>query len=168
MGQAAAPLLTKTTRNHSGDASTSEEYLYERAATSRYGLPTRINVYGAGALKNFRKLQYYFESVSSFVNKYMLTYLQSEQQYDQSSAKLKETIFTYYANGAVDSIKKLKSGNTYLTWNYGYASSNPNLITITIDLPGTGGTETMVYRYGVLTNFNSSRIYRIHSHYIRP
>ena len=125
MGKAAAPLMTRTTRNRSGDASIIEEYLYERTKTSRYGLPTRINVYGSGALKNYRKLQYYFESVSSFANKYMLTYLQSEQQYDQSSAKLKETIFTYYANGAVDSIKKLKSGSTYLTWDYGYTSSNP-------------------------------------------
>jgi RHS repeat-associated protein len=150
MGQAKAPLLQRTTKNCSGDSSIIEEYLYERSGTSRYGLPTRINVYGGGTLKNYRTLQYYFEYDSSFATKYMLNLLRSETLYNGSSAKLKETIMSYYANGAFDSVQKLKSGSTYLLWDYGYASSNPNNITITIDLPGTGGTETMTYKYGVL------------------
>jgi RHS repeat-associated protein len=150
MGQAAAPLQSRITKTITGDADSSEEYLYERATTSKYGLATQINLYANGVLKNYKELTYYFESIPSFETKYMLNHLKSEILKNSSNSKLKETTMTYFTNGAIDSITKWKSGSTYLTWNYGYTSSNPNLITITIDLPVSGGTETMVYKYGVL------------------
>ncbi len=151
MGQAAAPLLKKKNKYLYGDSDISEEYLYERSDTSRYGLPTRIKIYGNDNLTNCKNLEYYFESVSAYETNYMLDYIKSETHTSSSGTKLKETVNTYYSNGAIDSIKKWKSGSTYLTWDYGYSSSNPNLITITINLPGTGGTETWIYRYGMLS-----------------
>jgi len=150
MGYPKAPLQSKVIKSLSGDADISEVYSYERTKTSKYGLPTQVSLYENGNLKNSRKLTYYFESVSSFETKYMLNQLKKETYYNSSNTRMKETEMTYFSNGAVDSIKKWESGTSYLTWNYGYSSSNPNLITITIDQPGAGGTETLIYKYGVL------------------
>jgi RHS repeat-associated protein len=150
MGKVGAPLQMKIIKTISGDSDSSEEYLYERGATSKYGLPTRINLYAEGNLKNYRTLQYYFESVPSFETNYMLNLLGSEALFNSSSTKLKETKMYYYSSGAIDSIQKLKSGSTYLTWDYGYSENTPYNITITVDPPGAGGIETMNYSYGVL------------------
>ena len=147
MGQVAAPLMQRTTKNRSGDSRIIEEYLYERTVTSRIGLPTRNNIYGGGSLKNYRTLEYYFEDNPTFTNKNLLG---TETLKDSSNTTLKQTIMSYYTNGALNLVQKWRNGSTYLTWDYGYSSSNPNYITIIVDLPGTGGTETMIYRYGVL------------------
>jgi len=69
--------------------------------------------------------------------------------------KLKETRTKYYTYpaskyGAVDEIERLKSGG-YSTWDYTYSGIYPRDITITINLPGNGGTETYKYSYGVLS-----------------
>lgn len=154
MGQAAAPLI-KMKRNYLlGNADITEEFLYERSDTTRYGLPTKIRVYSNDTLKNYREFSYYFESSSLFEAEYMLEYLKNETIKSSSGTKMRETEYAYYSNGAIDSIKKWKGGTTYLTWNYGYSGTNPNSITITIDLPGSGGTETWIYKYGVLATLN--------------
>ena len=87
MGQAAAPLQSSITKTIMGDADSSVQYLYERTETSKYGLPTRMNLYANGELKNYRTLTYYFESVSSFETKYMLNLLKSEKLYNSVEFK---------------------------------------------------------------------------------
>jgi RHS repeat-associated protein len=164
MGKAAAPLQSSVAKTLEGDADSRYDYLYERAKTSRFGLPTQIKLYANGSLKSYRKLVYYFENSSAFESKYMLTHLKSDTQCNAANAKIRETAITYLANGAIDTLRKWKAGSTYLEWDYTYSSSNPNLITITVDLPGYGGTETMIYKYGILatmehptyTEFNRS------------
>jgi YD repeat-containing protein len=157
MGPGTAPLLSSISRTPKGDASSKDEYLYERAAVKACGLPTRINRYGnPGSLKNYKTLSYFFESNSTFANKYMVSYPSDEKDYNSSGTLLKETQMSYLdypagSCGAIDWIKRLKTSGTFLTWDYTYTSSNPNLITITVDLPGNGGTETYEYRYGVLS-----------------
>jgi len=52
---------------------------------------------------------------------------------------LKETEYAYYTGtgtcGAIDWIKRYRTGTSTLTWDYTYSSSNPNYITITIYHP---------------------------------
>ena len=85
----------------------------------------------------------------------MLSFIWKEKNYTSGGTLLKETQTTYYSTtgkfGAIDLIKRWKTGSTYLNWDYSYSSTNPNLITITVDLPGSAGTETYEYRYGVLS-----------------
>lgn len=158
MGPGTAPLLSSLSKTVKGDASSKEEYIYGRDVVTACGLPTRINHYGqGGTLKNYKALTYFFESNSTFSSNYMVSYVSDEKDYDHSGTLLKETQTSYLTSpagslGAIDSIKRLKSGSTFLTWDFTYTSSNPDLITITVDLPGSAGTETYKYSYGVLSN----------------
>jgi hypothetical protein len=84
----------------------------------------------------------------------MLNYVKYEKTYSPGGTRLKEVQTDYYYGtencGAIDYVRKWRTGSEYLNWEYGYSSSNPNDITITIDLPGNSGTETYRYRYGTL------------------
>ncbi len=153
-----APLIQKSIVARLGDAESTEEYLYERDAVKKYGLPTKIKYYGGAGgttLMNYKTLAYNFENNGTYANKYLLSYVTNETMYSGGGSKLKETATTYYSTsgkyGAIDQIQRWKEGSTYLTWDYTYTSSNPNSITITIDLPESAGTETYVYSYGVLS-----------------
>jgi len=156
MGAITGPLVLTITKTRKGDATSKEEYLYERAGVKKYGLPTRINFYAnTGSIKGYQTLSYFFETSATFQSKYMLSYTSDEKNYASGGTLLKETQTAYFESagscGAIDWIKRLKAGTTFLTWNYTYTSSNPNLVTITIDLPGSAGIETYEYRYGVLS-----------------
>jgi RHS repeat-associated protein len=158
LGPIRAPLQKSITVNRLGDAESKEEFLYERADVKNYGLPTRVNVYGGAdgtTLMHYKTFQYYFEINSTYRSLYLFDYVNNETFKSSSGAKLKETKTDYYTSvgkyGAIDQIERWRTGNEYLTWDYTYESSNPNDITITIDLPGSSaGTETYRYRYGVM------------------
>jgi RHS repeat-associated protein len=161
MGTIKAPLIQKSMVARLGDAESTEEYLYERDAVKKYGFPTKINFYGGTegtTLLNYKTMTYNFESDSNYASKYLLSYVKNESLYSNAGTKLKETKTTYYSTGgkygAIDKIERWKEGSTYLAWDYTYTSAAPSSITITIDLPGTAGTETYVYSYGVLAKLS--------------
>ena len=164
MGKAKAPLLSSVIESRTGDATSKVEYLYERIATKSYGLPTKINYYanGLGALKSYRELSYYFESHTNFYFMYMLAFIASDTHYSGSGTILKKTTISYYEEsgkwGAIKQVKKLKSGTTYYTWDYGYDGTNPNFITVTIDHPGNAGIQTIKYSWGVVSEINGPGI----------
>nr|NIO48447.1 choice-of-anchor D domain-containing protein [Candidatus Aminicenantes bacterium] len=155
MGYATAPLISKVIRTRKGDAESEEWYLYERSSVKDYGLPTKIKYYANDSLKSYKTLEYYFETSTTFENNYMLSHIWKEKDYSSGGMKLKETQTTYFDTsgkcGAIDEIKRLKSGSTYYTWDYTYSSPNPYEITITVNLPGSAGTETYEYRHGILS-----------------
>jgi YD repeat-containing protein len=157
MGPATAALLSQVSKNIKGDSDLSETYLYERTSPKNYGLPTKIKYYANGNLKNYKRIYYYYENNSTFASKYMLNYIKENKIYNSSNVKLKETLTDYYTTsgkcGAIDRIRRW-NGSSYLTWDYTYYSSNPNNINVTINLPGSGGTETYKYSYGILSKFD--------------
>jgi len=181
LGPIRAPLQQSITTTRLGDCESKEEFLYERTDVKNYGLPTRVNVYGGASgttLKHYKTLQYYFENNSTnstYRGLYLIDYVNNETIKSSSGTKLKETKTDYYTSigkyGAIDQIQRWRTGSTYLTWDYTYASSNPNDITITIDLPGSAaGTETYRYRYGVLAEkkrpgYTTYELYRTISSY---
>ena len=149
LGTTKAPLLSQSIVTREGDAESKEEYFYEGEAGDTYGLPTTVKSYGGTSgtsLKNTKTVDYYFETHQAYKDRYMVSHVSDETVKDAGGTKLKETQTDYYSvtgkYGAVDSIKRWKSGGTYLTWDYTYTSTNPNSITITVDLPGPGGLET--------------------------
>jgi hypothetical protein len=161
LGTIKAPLIQKSIVTRLGDAESTEEYLYEREAVKKYGFPTKINYYGGidgTTLMNYKTLAYNFETDSNYASKYLLSYVKNESLYSGAAAKLKETKTTYYSiagkYGAIDKIERWKEGIVYLTWDYTYTGAAPSSITITIDLPGTGGIETYAYSYGVLSKLS--------------
>jgi hypothetical protein len=155
LGPIRAPLQQSITTTRLGDAESKEEFLYQRSDVKNYGLPTRVNVYGGAegtTLLNYKTLEYNFETNSTYLSRYLIDYVTNETIKSSSGTKLKETKTDYYTStgkyGAIDQIQRWKTGSTYLTWDYTYSSSNPNDITITINLPGSlAGTETYRYRY---------------------
>jgi hypothetical protein len=159
VGKIKAPLISKTIKTSKGDAESTVEHLYERSDTKKYGLPTKIKYYGGTngtTLKNYKTLEYFYETNSTFRGKYMLNYVKYEKTYSSGGTRLKDIETNYYTGtgncGAVDYIRQWRIDNEYLTWDYGYSSSNPNDITITIDLPGSSGTETYHHEYGTLAD----------------
>lgn len=157
MGEATAPLLQVHTRMPVGDAPSKEEYLYGDELI-RFGLPSRINFYGANfnAYKFCKTLAYHFQTSSAFRDRYMLTFVDNEKTFSADNSLMKETRTAYYETdgkwGAVDWVKRRISAYKELTWDYTYSSSTPNLIIITVDPPGPGsGTQIQEYRYGVLS-----------------
>jgi hypothetical protein len=159
VGKIKAPLISKIITTTKGDAESTVEHLYERTDTKKYGLPTKIKYYGGTngtTLKNYKTLEYFYETNYTFRSKYMLNYVKYEKTYSSGGTRLKDIETNYYTGtgncGAVDYIRQWRIDNEYLTWDYGYSSSNPNDITITIDLPGSSGTETYHYEYGTLAD----------------
>ncbi|MFX1535259.1 MAG: choice-of-anchor D domain-containing protein, partial [Promethearchaeota archaeon] len=154
MGAATAPLISSFIKTRDGDAENEDKYIYQRAL-NLYGLPTKVEYYANGSLKSYKTLTYYFEGNSIFESKYMLSYIEEEKHYTSGGSKLKSTLIDYYTTsgkcGAIDKITRYRLGTTHLIWDYTYTSSNPNLITITVNLPGSAGTETYEYRYGILS-----------------
>jgi len=158
LGKIKAPLLSKSIITRNGDAESTEEYLYERTDVKQYGLPTKIKYYGGATgttLKNYKTLEYFFESNGTYEDRYLISFISNEAIYKSTGTKLKETQTKYCTDspskyGAIDEIKKLKSG-AYSTWDYTYSCTYPRDITITINLPGNGGIETYKYSYGVLS-----------------
>jgi len=158
LGPIRAPLAERVIYSRKGDCESREKYLYQRTDVKNYGLPTKIEYYGGASgttLKSYKTLQYYFETSSTFRSKYMVDYIKTGKTYSSGGSKLNETQTKYYTTtgkcGALDEVKKWRSGTTYLTWDYTYTGSNPNSITITVNLPGTAGIETYKYSYGILS-----------------
>lgn len=156
MGTVKAPLLLSVETNRTGDASLKIKYLYERVGTKRYGLPTRVDYYvnGSSVPKHYLELQYYYEARTSTWRDqyYMLDYIYSEIKRDGNGQMLAKTITTYFdesgKRGAVDSISRYKNETTFYTWDYGYESTDPKEITITVKNP-LGDNTTVKYKYGV-------------------
>ncbi|MCK4762653.1 MAG: hypothetical protein KAW12_10690, partial [Candidatus Aminicenantes bacterium] len=156
-GEIKATLVESVTKIREGDAESREEYFYD-PGYKEYGLLTKIKYYGGASgttYKNYKTLDYYFKNNTIFADKYMISQVGNETVYSSSGTKLKETQTTYYTEtgkcGAIKKIRRWKSGSTYLDWDYTYSGYNPNDITITINLPGSAGTETYEYSYGVLS-----------------
>jgi hypothetical protein len=178
LGPIRAPLQQGITVTRLGDCESKQELLYQRSDVKDYGLPTRVNVYGGTSgtsLKHYKTLAYNFETNATYRDRFLIDYIKNEAFYSSGGTKLKETKTDYYTSigkyGAIDKIQRWRSGSTYLTWDYTYSSSNPNDITITINLPGSlAGTETYRYRYGVLAEkkrpgYNTYELYRTISSY---
>ena len=93
MGKAKTPLLSSVIESRTGDATSKVEYLYERTATKRYGLPTKINYYanGLGSPKKYKELSYYYESHNNFKVMYMLVFIASDTHCSGSGTILKKT-----------------------------------------------------------------------------
>ena len=165
MGPVTSPLLQTKTITRLGDASSKEEYLYERDGVNgvkKYGLATRINYFGnsLSLIKNYKTLRYYFEDHRSYETRNLISYVGEEKQYTHDNTLVKQTQTHYYEQdyywGAIDWIKRLRSQGELLTWDYTYSypsgQNDPSFIRITIDLPGTGaGTERYEFSYGVLS-----------------
>ena len=120
MGAVTAPLPLTDIKTIAGDAESKTEYLYEREAVTKYGLPTTIKTYTNDSLKNYKTLEYAYETSSTFANKYMLAQIEKEKNFNAGGTLLKETQTTYYEGsgncGAIDMIKKLVASGSYLTW----------------------------------------------------
>jgi RHS repeat-associated protein len=155
MGTAKGPLVSSVIESRVGDATSRTEYLYERAATNRYGLPTRINSYidTAGPLKSSTYLIYYFEAHTGFRDRNMLDFVSQEEIASSQSSLMRKTITTYYEEtgkwGALKQVKCWKGGSPDFTWDYEYSSDFPSLVTIKVDPPGYSDKETIGYNYGV-------------------
>ena len=161
MGPATAPLIQTKTATKAGDASSKEEYLYEREPVLKYGLATRINYYGnnLSQIKNYRTLKYYFEDHTLYEARNLLSYVDEEKQFTHDGVLVKQTQTHYYEQdhywGAIDWIKRLRSPGTFLTWDHAFiyrsGTDHPEYLKITVDNPGDAGTETYEYDYGVLS-----------------
>jgi len=166
MGTVKAPLLSAVETSKIGDATLKVEYLYERAGTKRYGLPTRVNYYvnGASAPKRYVELQYYYEDKLSTWRDtyYMLYYLYSEVWRDSNNQMQAKTLTTYFdtigKRGAVDSVMRFKNETNFYTWDYEYESNNPGEIIISVKEPNGGPTTTYKYKYGILSNASDGNI----------
>jgi len=159
LGTIKAPLLESVRKSRKGDAESIERYYYESGGRDfrQYGLPLKILFYGGTSgttLKSYKNIDYYFEGSPTFLSKYMLDYVKGETEYSSSGTWLKGSQTEYSTSigecGAIDYVKRYRTQGTYLTWDYDYSSFNPNDITISVNLPGTAGTESHRYRYGVL------------------
>jgi len=158
MGTVKAPVLSSVETNRAGDATLKIEYLYQRLGTKRYGLPTRVNYYvnGSGVLKYYLELQYYYEDptrISTWRDTYyMLDYLYSEIMRDGNGQMMAKTLTNYYdeagKRGAIDSLVRYKNETEFYTWDYGYDSDSPNLVTISGKEP-FGPTISYKFSYGV-------------------
>lgn len=155
MGTAKGPLLSALIGNRMGDSTLKTEYLYEREGTKKYGLPTRINIYPNNAInpKTYSELSYFYETSTDYLNRYMLTYVSDKRDYAGDGAILKRTTTSYFQEsgkrGAVLWIRRYSAEATYLTWNYDYICSNPNLVKITVDPPGDVGVQEVYFSFGV-------------------
>lgn len=154
MGAAKGPLASSVIENRIGDASSKTEFLYERTEVKRYGLPTRVNSYigPTGPLKNATYLVYFYEAHTGFKDRHMLEFA-SHEEVSPGSGSLRKTDTTYHEEtgkwGAIKQVKRWKAGSTYLTWDYGYTSSDPHLVDIEIDPPGSAAAESVHYSYGI-------------------
>jgi len=157
MGTAKGPLVLSVTESPTGDSTLKSEYYYLRSggtSVMRYGLPTKISYFvnGSASAKSYAELAYYFETHSSFKDRYMLSFVESSLDKSGAGVKQRETISSYFDEtgkwGALKQMKRWKTGTTYYTWDFTYARDAEN-VTITIDGPGAAGTSQVLYKYGV-------------------
>jgi RHS repeat-associated protein len=162
MGTAKGPLVSSVIRTPLGDASSKEEYLYERTETKKYGLPTKIKLYvnGAGTPKSYKEMTYCFElpACQGFLDRYMMVFVHEESQWSGSGTLLKKTLTDYFQEtgkwGALQRIMRLKtSPSTYLVWDYGYAIYHPSVYGISVDPPdpppaNSEDSSTVNYSFG--------------------
>ena len=157
MGTARGPLPLSVTQTTTGDSTLKRDYYYLRnggTSVMRYGLPTKISYFinGSGSAKSYTELAYYFETHTSFKDKYMLAHLESSQDKSGAGVLQRETLSSYFDEtgkwGALKQMKRWKAGTTYYAWDFTYARSGENL-TVSVDGPGAAGTSQILYRYGV-------------------
>ncbi len=157
MGTARGPLPLSVTESPTGDSTLKRDYYYLRnggTSVMRYGLPTKISYFinGSATAKSYTELGYYFETHTSFKDKYMLALPENSRDKSVAGVIQRETISSYFDEtgtwGALKQMKRLKTGQTYYTWDFTYVRDAEN-VTISIDGPGDGGISQVLYRYGV-------------------
>jgi YD repeat-containing protein len=147
MGTAKGPLVSSAISTPLGDATSKQEYLYERADPNwpkKYGLPTKIKLYvnGAGTPKSYKELSYCFEypAYQGFLDRYMLAFVQEESRWSGSGTLLGKTITDRCQEtgkwGALQRVMRLKTPPyTYLIWDYGYTIYHPAVYSIGVNPP---------------------------------
>ncbi len=149
LGPITAPLQSRITTTRAGDASSSEEYVYNTPATTKYGLPSAINHYGSGSLKYTTYLTYAFEgSNTAFEGSYKLSYVNIE-----NNGGIKTVTTNYHnSNCAISSVTKSGAGGGERTWNYTDPGSSPIDYEVDVTLPGKAGRfDKNYYSYGILS-----------------
>ena len=155
MGKARGPLASSSTTSLTGDATLRQDFLYLRDSVKKFGLPTRVSIFvnGSPTAKSYSELTYFWESHSSFQDRYMLSFIDNEKAKSGAGLLLKETISTYFEEsgkwGALKQVQRLKAPSVYYTWDYTHESPNPHYVTTTIDGPGQGGISTVSFDYGL-------------------
>ena len=166
MGTAKGPLISSVIRTPLGDASSKQEYLYERAEPNwpkKYGLPTKIKLYvnGAGTPKSYKELIYGFEYpyYQGYLDRYMLAFVHEESRWSGPGTLLGKTITDHYQEngkwGAVQRVMRLKTPPyTYLIWDYGYTISHPAVYSVSVNPPdpppaNSEDISTVNYSFGM-------------------
>ncbi len=147
MGTAKGPLISSVISTPLGDATSKQEYLYERADPNwpkKYGLPTKIKLYvnGAGTPKSYKELIYCFEypACQGFLDRYMLAFVHEESRWSGSGTLLGKTLTDYCQEtgkwGALQRVMRLTTPpSNYLVWDYGYTIYHPSVYGISVNPP---------------------------------
>ncbi len=168
MGAAKGPLVSWTRSETKGDAILKTTYLYSTSGMNpkRYGLPSEIDYYvnDSASKRNYQQLSYFWETHTSFSDRYLLLPLASQVDYSASGTVLKETLLDYFEDGdynrfgAIKQVKKRVSGSpspTYLTWNWDYNGVDPKNIYVKVTGPGSIGLNQRRFAYGVETEVDA-------------
>ncbi len=157
MGKAKGPLISSVTASQTGNSTLKTSYYYTRGTdttTKRYGLPTQISYYinGSSTAKSLKNISYYFESHISFKGRYMLAFVENEND-KVGTLTLRQTNSSYFEEtgkwGALKQVKRWKDSSNPLTWDYTYHAVDPAHQSITVDGPGESGVSSVRYSYGL-------------------
>lgn len=154
MGKAKGPLVSSIIESRTGDSSLRRVLDY-RTGLKKFGLPTKVSYFvnGSPSAKGFNELAYFFETHTSFKDRYMLSFIENEKDKTGTGIVLRETITSYHEEtgkwGALKRISRWKDGTNYYTWDYAYTSNVPTSYTIGVDAPGEGGVTNILYQYGI-------------------
>jgi len=155
MGTAKGPLVSVATESRTGDSTLATYFYYLRTGVKRFGLPTKLSYFvnGAPSAKVNKELSHFYEAHTDYRDRYMLAFVKSDKDTTSGGEVLKETISSYFQEGgkwgALEQIKRWKSGTAYLTWDYTYASTSPGCYAVGVDGPGAIGTSTVFYISGL-------------------
>lgn len=154
MGDAKGPLISTVMKEPLGDAASKVEFLYETIEPRRYGLHSTVKTYidGGGTLKNTNYLKYFFENHVDFKNRYMLDFIWQDWIISPQSQVMRSSYLSYYEEtgkwGALKQVQRYKTPGFYV-WDYGYGCTQPSVVTISIDPPGSTGIQYETYVWGV-------------------
>lgn len=161
MGKAKGPLISVSTESRTGDSTLATNCYYLRSDVKRYGLPTKLSrfVNGAPSAKSNKELTYFFEAHSAFKDRYMLAFVETDEDKTAAGDLLHKTVSSYFEEdgkwGALKQIKRNKNSLEYLTWDYTYHTIGTNYQTITTDGPGASGISNVTYHYGLEDTANA-------------